>query len=75
MYQDRQPYVKVMVPGSEWQTILNDSVESLIWDPIDGQTLLIVGEDGSLMAARYPDFSPQVIGQFDGSVSEAIYVP
>ena len=75
VYQDRQPYVKVMVPGSEWQTILNDSVESLIWDPIDGQRLLIIGEDGTLMAARYPSFSAQVIGQFDGSVSEAIYVP
>jgi len=75
VYESSQAYVKVMTPGNEWQTIFSASVETLIWDPVDGQTLIIVGEDGTLNAARFPDFESHVIGRFGGSASEAIYIP
>ncbi len=75
VYEDHQASVKVLVPGGEWQTILHDSVESLIWDPFDSQRLLIILEDGRLITAQYPDFIPQIVGDFGGSVTEAIYLP
>ncbi|HEX7620715.1 MAG TPA: hypothetical protein VF359_05895, partial [Anaerolineales bacterium] len=57
-YQGR---VEVKAPGSEWKTVLNYSVRQLIWDPIDGRTLLIALGDGSLYSASYPDFTPHLI--------------
>ena len=74
--EDRQPEVKVYVPGDDdWQTILRESVEGLIWDPLDPGRLLLLLRDGRLMTAQFPNFVPEVRGNFGGSVSEAIYVP
>lgn len=66
--------VEVKVPGADWQTILAGSVEDLIWDPVSGETLLIVQDDGSLHAASYPDFTPRRMGNV-GHFSEAIWLP
>jgi hypothetical protein len=70
-YQGR---VMVRIPGEEWKTILNGSVNQMIWDPVSGRTLLISLEDGSLYAASYPDFSPRLMGNL-GSIDEAIWLP
>jgi hypothetical protein len=74
VHKNRQPSVQVLVPGGEWQTILHKSVGSLFWDPIDGQTLLIIDEDGRLMTAQFPDFVPEVVGNF-GSPSVPYHLP
>ena len=71
-YQGR---VVVKVPGGEWQTILNGSVKQLIWDPIEGRTLLIALEDGSLYAASYPDFTPRLMGSLGGRMDQVIWLP
>ena len=65
-YQGR---VVVKVDNGEWQTILNGSVDALSWDPLDGKTLLIALEDGSIYAAAYPDFTPHLVG----SLGEGVY--
>lgn len=66
--------VEVKVPGADWETILDGSVEELIWDPATGETLLIALCDGSLYAALYPDFAPRQIGNVDG-VRQVIWLP
>jgi hypothetical protein len=71
--------VVVKVPGKDWQTILNGRVgqligSQLIWDPLDGRTLLIASENGSLYAASYPDFTPREMGNV-GSIDQAIWLP
>ena len=73
--ENQQGRVMVMIPGSEWQTILNGSVDKLIWDPITGETLLIALDDGSLYAASYPDFTPDLIGNMGAGTSQAIWTP
>jgi hypothetical protein len=50
-------------------------VEELIWDPVDGTTLLIAANDGSIYAATYPDFSPQLMGNLGGGVNHVIWAP
>ena len=45
------------VSGDAWQTIMNALVRQLLWDPVDGKILLIVGDDGSLYAAAYPNLN------------------
>lgn len=67
--------VVVKVPGGEWQTVLKGSVKHLIWDPIEGRTLLIALQDGSLYAAAYPDFTPRLMGNLGGIVDQAIWLP
>jgi hypothetical protein len=67
--------VEVKVSGGDWQTILNGSVDELIWDPFTGGTLLIVLNDGSLYAATYPEFAPQLMGNFGDSINQAIWLP
>jgi hypothetical protein len=66
--------VMVKVPGSEWRTILDGSVKELIWDPIRGETLLILQGD-SLYAASFPDFTPRLMGNLGGMIDQAIWLP
>jgi hypothetical protein len=67
--------VLVKTPGKNWQTILNGSVDELIWDPISGSTLLIALQDGSLYAASAPDFTPRKMGGTGASFKQAIWLP
>jgi hypothetical protein len=72
--ENQKGRVELKVPDGEWQTILDGSVEELIWDPATGETLLIVLRDGSLYAASYPDFTPRQIGNVDGA-RQVIWLP
>ena len=65
----------VKVGDGEWQTILNGSVDALSWDPLDGKTLLIALEDGSIYAASYPDFTPRLMGSLGEGVYQIIWSP
>ncbi len=73
--QNQKGRVVVKVPGGEWQTILNGLVKQLIWDSMEGRTLLIALEDGSLYAASYPDFTPRLMGNLGGIADQAIWIP
>jgi hypothetical protein len=73
--ENRQGRVVVEVGDGEWQTILSGLVDQLIWDPVAGQTLLIVLDDGSLYAAAYPEFEPRLVGNLGSSVVQAGWVP
>jgi hypothetical protein len=70
-YQGR---VMVKVPGGDWQTILNGFVNQIIWDPVEGKTVLVALEDGSLYAASFPNFTPRLLGNL-GSMDQAIWMP
>lgn len=72
--ENQKGRVDVKIPGADWQTILEGSVEELIWDPATGETLLIILKDGSLYAASYPDFAPRPMGIVDG-VKQVIWLP
>ena len=39
--ENQKGRVVVKLPGGDWQTIMNGSVDALIWDPMEGKTLLI----------------------------------
>ncbi len=73
--ENRKGRVVVRIPGGAWQTILEGLVSQLIWDPLEGNTLLIAIEDGSLYAASFPDFIPQVMGNLGGRTHQAIWSP
>jgi hypothetical protein len=73
--ENQQGRVVVRVPDGDWQTILNGSVDELIWDPIDGKTLLIALDDGSIYAASFPDFSPRLMGSLGEGVYQVIWSP
>jgi hypothetical protein len=67
--------VELMIPGSDWKTILNGSVNSMIWDPSSGNTLLIMLNDGTVYAASEPDFVPQEMGNIGKNIYQAIWLP
>lgn len=73
--ENQKGRVVVKVPGGEWQTVMEGSVDQLIWDPIEGRTLLIALRDGSLYAASYPDFIPLLKGNLGGYVQQAVWLP
>jgi hypothetical protein len=73
--ENQKGSVSVKIPGGDWQTILNGAVEQLIWDPLEGKTLLIALQDGSLYAASYPSFGPRLMGNVGSNVDQAIWVP
>jgi len=72
--ENQQGRVEVNVPPADWQTILAGDVEQLAWDPVSGETLLIVLRDSSLYAASYPDFAPRPLGTVEG-VNQVIWLP
>lgn len=72
--ENRQGRVLVNT-GVGWSEVLYGLVAQLIWDPLDGNTLLIVTSDGTLYAATAPDFTPRPMGQIPGTVSQAIWAP
>jgi hypothetical protein len=73
--ENNQGRVVVKEPGGEWQTVFTGNARSLIWDPIDGNTLLIALDDGSLYAASVPDFTPREMGTLGGSIDQAVWLP
>ncbi len=73
--EDQQGRVDIKLPDGDWETLMMGLVDELIWDPITGDTLLIALQDGSLYAASYPDFSPRLMGNFEGRTNQAIWVP
>jgi WD40 repeat protein len=73
--EDFNGRVIVKVPGGDWRTIIGGSIEELIWDPVDGKTLLIALSDGSIYAATYPDFAPQQVSSVEASVFQVIWSP
>ena len=66
--------VVVKVPGANWQTVFHGTIENLIWDPVSGETLLIIRQDGAVYAASYPDFKPRSMGNV-GYFGRAIWLP
>ena len=73
--ENQEGRVEVKVPGGEWQTILAGFVNQLTWDPLDGKTLLIAMDNGSLYAASYPDFAPRLMGNLGDNVNQAVWIP
>jgi len=73
--ENQRGRVVVNLPGSDWRTIFEESVDQLIWSPTDGNVLLIVSQGGLLYAASYPDFSPRLMGNLEGKVYQAIWLP
>lgn len=72
--ENRKSRVEVKVTGADWQTIpVDGSVEELIWDPVNGETLLIVLKDGSLYAVSDPDFALREMGKLEG-VNQVIWL-
>ena len=73
--QNQVGRVEVKVPGGDWQMILNGLVADQVWDPVDGTTLLVAMQDGTLYAASYPDFSPRIMGDLGGGFNDAAWTP
>ncbi|MBE3066883.1 MAG: PD40 domain-containing protein, partial [Chloroflexi bacterium] len=75
VYINTVAHINVMIPGGDWQDVFSGSVSLLIWDPLDGKTLLIASENGSLYAASYPDFTPRLMGSLGGRMDQVIWLP
>jgi hypothetical protein len=75
VYKNQVAHVLVKVSGGDWLDILQGSVSQLIWDPANGKTLLISLDDGSLYAASAPDFTPRLMGNLGGGMTQAIWLP
>jgi hypothetical protein len=73
--EDQKSRVVVRIPGSDWQHILDGSVDVLIWDPMTGENLIIILRDGSLYTATYPDFNSIKQGDLGRAINQAVWLP
>jgi hypothetical protein len=71
--ENHRSRVMVQTPNSTWRTILEGSVGAMLWDPIDGKTLLIALETGELYSATAPDFTPRMMGDLMGYYDQATW--
>jgi hypothetical protein len=73
--ENNEERIKVKLSGGNWETIfLNRPVAGLIWDPVSGDTLLIIGDDGIVYAAGYPYHTSHETGRV-GQYLQIIWVP
>jgi hypothetical protein len=70
-----QGRVMIRVPGEDWRTIMGGKIDALIWDPVEGNTLLIALTDGSIYAATYPDLAPQQVSSVEARVYQVLWTP
>ncbi|PWB50609.1 MAG: hypothetical protein C3F13_16800 [Anaerolineales bacterium] len=70
-----QGRVMSRVPGKDWRTIMGGKIDELIWDPVEGKTLLIALSNGSIYAATYPDFAPHQMSSVEDSVFQVLWTP
>jgi hypothetical protein len=70
---DQAHQVAVGRPGEE-PTILEIALGAMIWDPVDGSTLLGVS-GGTVYAATAPDFSLRTMGELGDGADQAIWLP
>jgi hypothetical protein len=73
--ENQKGRVVVNTGDGAWKKIMDGSVDQLIWDPIEGRTLLIALNDGSLYAASFPDFTPRKMGQTGERFNQAVWLP
>jgi hypothetical protein len=73
--ENRKGRVMLSASGGDWKNILDGMVDALIWDPINGETLLMVLDDGTLYAASGPDFKPRAMGSLPAGVNQVIWGP
>ncbi len=67
--------VKVKFPDGSWREILEGDVGAMVWDPLEGNTLLIALENGTFQTASAPDFIPREMGDMNAVIRRAAWVP
>ncbi len=73
--ENTQTSVHFMDPDGNWVKEISVSVLTMLWDPVDATRLIMVTKGPHLMSITVPDFTVEMIDDFDGRVWEAIYVP
>ena len=73
--ENRQGRVELAAPDAEFHTILETNVATMIWDPEDGNTLLVVSGGGTLYALTAPDFVTRIVGELGDGADQAIWLP
>ena len=74
IYQDGQPELVIKSEGGEWQTFMVDKIDQLLWDPVSGETLLIILSNGTLYKASAPNFNPVEIANFGAGIRETGWI-
>jgi hypothetical protein len=72
--EDHRSRVTVRTGDGPWRDILEGNVSLLAWDPISGDTLLIVLESGELYSAAAPDFKPKMTGSVGWNTDQAVWI-
>lgn len=74
IYQEGQAELVIKTEGGEWQTIMTDKVDQLLWDPVTGETLLVILGNGTLHKVSAPNFIPVEIANFGGGIRESGWI-
>jgi hypothetical protein len=73
--ENRQGRVVVSTDSQNWMDIETGLIDDLLWDPVNGNTLFIALEDGTIYTATYPEFSPMPAGNIPGGIRQMITTP
>jgi hypothetical protein len=71
--ENHRSRVMLQIRGGEWRTLLEGSVSTMLWDPLSGETLLIVLDDGAFFSATAPEFTPRLMGDLGGYYDRAAW--
>jgi hypothetical protein len=71
--ENHRSRVVARTPGADWRTVLKGGVSAMLWDPIAGETLLMVLDTGLIETAVAPDFTPLQAGVLGGYFDQATW--
>jgi hypothetical protein len=71
--ENHRSRVMLQIRGGEWKALLEGSVSAMLWNPLSGDTLLIVLDDGALYSATAPEYTPRLMGNLGGYYDRAAW--
>ncbi len=73
--ENRQGRVVVSTDSLNWMDIETGLIDGLLWDPVNGNTLIMAVDDGTIYTATFPEFSPMPAGNIPGGIRQMIWTP
>lgn len=73
--ENRQGRVMITTDNLNWIDLQTGLIDDLLWDPLNGDTLFIVLNDGTFYTAMYPEFSLIPAGNIPGGVRQMVWLP
>lgn len=73
--ENQQGRLMISTNGHDWITQQTGFIDDLLWDQLNGDTLFIALDNGTIYTALYPEFIPRIVGNIPSRIRQMIWLP